>query len=175
MHRNNAICKMKQKLLDIFIYVKSSFYGNSFSKKKLTASEDTLLDNFLEKTKGWDINTYWNFILFSFERRSKQRTLYNINLSWIFGDKALKCWKSRDDFWDYYVNKFKVKYRLINPYNNDCYIITDNYREEQRLKYFNSPKGYLYCRSFGGVLFDGLCETCSICEYKNVCESGEFS
>lgn len=163
---------MEKKLLDLFLYVKSSFYGNAFYKPFLTPSEETLLKNFVKKTTGWNEDSYWNFILFSFERRKDQSTPHAISLSWIFGEKSLQAWRNRSEKWVYFVDQFKSKYRLVNPLKESSKVISEEYMETQRSKWVNTARGFLNCSSFGKMIYNQMSPSCSGCEYKKICAGG---
>ena len=67
----------------------------------------------------------------------------------------------------YYTQNFKYIYGLKNPLLHSYeYEMSEQYKVLQRRKYFNSIRGFLYCESFGGTLYDKKNSDCIACRFN---------
>ena len=66
------------------------------------------------------------------------------------------------------MHDFKRKYNIQNE-EEPPYKMGEEYKDSQRSMFYGTERGYLYCLSFGGYLFDIKNSLCKKCIYKNYC------
>jgi hypothetical protein len=109
-----------------------------------------------------------DFVVYGFFCLGETRNLDKFSLSWIFGPKILNRYANASTQELFYLHDFKRKYNIQNT-EEAPYKMGEEYKDSQRSMFYGTERGYLYCLSFGGHLFDIKNSLCKKCIYKSYC------
>lgn len=117
-----------------------------------------------------NIQDIWMYIAFSFMCRSGNYSRFNVvPLNHIIGKNAFKRWNERSRELEFLTLRFIMSKGLSNPLRIIKVELSNGYLKQQREKYLNTPRGYLNCLSFEGLLYDK--EECKKCRYNYTCKT----
>lgn len=136
--------------------------------------EDKTIETFLTKLKnqGVDINLierdyFWNYIVYQIKYWVEKKTRFNgkIYVSWVFGDKAIKRWLSKNENYLYFSEQFLREYDIKRPIQYYAFKVD---LQKKRELYSSSEEGYLLC--IEEDLFSLKSSICKKCKYLNICK-----
>lgn len=121
---------------------------------------------FLEKHPNI-IGKLYNFITFIFVLRTSKYSRYKvIPFTQFTSENAYKLYSEIDSQQSYFISKFQIENNLKNPIIEET-VLSEEYLDLQRQKYFGEPRGFLLCRSFGGLLYNR--GKCIRCKFNYIC------
>lgn len=124
--------------------------------------------SFLEKHHSLTSDLY-GFISFIFFLRTSAKNRYIvIPFVQFISENAYKRYQSRSQQDDYFTSRFLYEREIGNPTAEKEEKLPIEYLDSKRAKYFNTPRGYIECESFNGVLFDEM--KCKECKYNYLCK-----
>lgn len=109
----------------------------------------------------------FEFITFvAFKRIESIRKYGVVPLNHFTSDKAVKTYQERSKKLDYRFSEFQSQWRFQNP-TDQRFVLSEEYKDRQRNKFFNTPEGFLFCEEYDGLLFHK--EKCKPCKYNYIC------
>lgn len=156
----------KKEFVSLYEYIQLRLLGFYQSLNLSTNKNRILVENFLRQV-DFDL---WEFLVFQFAFKYSKRSRFRIPpLCHIIGEKALKRWKERTSEQIFMVNRFVQDIGLYKPSKREDKIngVSESYLDEQRNKFFSTPRGFIHCQSYG-TLFDN--EKCKECKYNYICK-----
>lgn len=127
------------------------------------------IERFFENSKIQTVDEIWNYLLFQIVlSNNKYSRKQSITLLKCISLNAIKRWNERTDEKLFLVSKFQRSRGLKNPLQDDKHIYSEQYLNSQRRKYWNTPRGFILCGEFNGLLYHKI--RCNGCQYREVCE-----
>lgn len=158
----------EEEFIEIYEYIQGSLISNpgySLLKKRDNAKK---VKSFLDKHTDLTLPMY-NFITFIFVLRTSKYNRYKIiPFNQFTSENAYKAYKERDSQQIYFTSKFQMDHNLSNPIKQSC-VLSEVYLDEQRQKYFGTPRGYIICSSFNGILYNR--GKCMRCKFNYICSN----
>lgn len=167
---------MIEEFCEIFEYLKQRMTCSPNYSLKRKKKDVQLIEKFFFNSKINSIEELWQYLLFQFVlSENNYSNRYSLTLTKIISLNALKRWNERTKEKLFYVSKFQRDRSLVNPLkgNNSEHIFSDRYKDFLRHKFWNTPKGFIFCGEYNGILFNEL--KCKDCYYYNACKNGRFS
>lgn len=159
---------MTEEFVEIFEYLMQKVYS-PYYHVKMTSRNVNAIIRFFENSKIDSVDEIWKYLLFqlvlSMNRYSNR---YSVTLLKCISINAIKRWNERTEEKMFLVSKFQRVRRLENPLQNKVHLYSERYLNEQRKKYWNTPRGFIHCGEFNGILYHKI--RCFGCRYKESCE-----
>lgn len=163
---------MIEEFCEIFEYLKQRLTCSPNYSLKRKKREIQLIEKFFLNSNIKSTNELWEYLLFQFVLSGNNNiSRYPLTLTKIVSSNALKRWNERTREKMFYVSKFQRDRCLINLLKKDeeSYF-SDRYKDFLRHKFWSTPKGFIFCGEYNGILFDEL--KCKDCYYYNACKNG---
>lgn len=113
----------------------------------------------------------WNYTVHAFWCYDGKLSRRNVELNWIYGQRMVGRYRNRTEDQIYRLQQYKESKAIKNPLKEGYELsLSDAYKDKQRKKYWNTPRGYLNCLDFGGFLYDEKNVYCKNCRYKKHCD-----
>lgn len=161
---------MLENFIEIYEYLIQRVNSNPMYGMKRTMQNYKQISNFLERSNIQTAETLWQYLLFQVVLCDNQRkNKYFSTLSNFVSKNALERWKNRTDEMMFLVSKFQRERGLRNPLVKDSHEFSEEYKDLQRNKFFNTARGFIFCGEFNGLLYDKV--KCFRCRYKHACKS----
>lgn len=154
---------MKRNIISIFRF----FTIKVFNQGSIEVN-DRALGYFIRVYKN-QINEkfIWEYIAFQMAYWYDKNTKFNLQASWIFGDKAINRWNSKQDNWEYFTQQFLNKVGIERPISFYKANLV-NVFEEERARYFNTDDGFMNCLL--NACYSEHSNYCKICDFKDICK-----
>lgn len=151
-----------------FVDLIEMFYARIFNYPtyQLSSLQKRKVRDFVEENDGFDSFEYLAFI-FSY-RATHNRSGKVFPLNHIIGENALKRFRTRTKEQSYMTSVFLQK-RGIQDIRPKPFLLSQEYLDEERQKYFDTPQGFLNCYSFRGLLYNE--EKCKECRFNKTCKN----
>lgn len=161
---------MLEEFCEIFEYLAQRLNCSPSYEVKRIPKNLKAINRFFEETKINSIDGIWEFLLFQavlsenrYSRRVSFTLLKSISLN------SIKRWNERTSTRSFIVSRFQRDRRLVNPLKSNKYSYSKEYIEYQRKKFWNTPRGFILCGEYDGLLYDEI--ECKDCQYKQACKS----
>lgn len=113
----------------------------------------------------------WNYTVHAFWCYDGKLLRRNIELNWIYCQRMMERYRNRTEDQIYRLQQYKESKTIKNPLKERYELkLSEEYRNKQRRKYWNTPLGYLNCLDFAGALYDRENPLCKNCRYKKYCD-----
>lgn len=116
----------------------------------------------------------WNFSVYAFWCHEGKLARRKIELNWIYTEAMYERYRGRTAEQTYELQQYKESKSIRNPLKEKYVLsLSPEYKEYQRRLFYNTPRGYLNCLEFAGVLYDEGCAHCRNCRYRKHCADGK--
>jgi len=159
---------MLELVIDKFSRVFSIIYKK---KPNITSKDYKILEGFVNKHSNKGERWFIDLIDFTFEYYSSLNTQQNVQVNWVFGEKAVQRWERRGENWGYWVKVFRDKNGISEPEIPVEKVSEESkrqFRERERKRFFNTDKGFVHCQDL--TLRKDLNCVCKYCNFKNICK-----
>ena len=160
---------MLDEFIELYEYLVSRFNSNPLYELKRTVQNKKLISNFLINSNIQTSESLWRYLLFQFVLRENNKSnKYFLTLSNCVSKNAWKRWEERTDEMMFIVAKLQREKGLRNPLIKETYQFSEEYKDMQRHKFWNTPRGFILCDEYDGLLYDRA--KCFQCRYKDACK-----
>lgn len=163
----------------IYIYINRKVTGDRNFIINSNKRNDTYLQSFeRDLGKFYDIDSIGlqfliEYFIFQFQYWHDKETKRKMTLNWVTGEKAIKRWIDRVEYYRIFNRDFLKKYGILiddllslcSNYNRKLKI---NHHEEVEKLRFSGTKRLVHCLEFTS-LFHPLSKTCISCKYSEEC------
>lgn len=158
----------KELLKSVFNDVYVRVYGDEyrFGNEKVEKS----LDKFLGLIDFvFDENWVYDFVIFQFEHyRGIKSQFDRVYVNWVFGESALKRFKTRTEEQSYYADKYRQELGIILTKFSS--IVIFDYENRERRRFDDMGRQFLHCHE--NDLFD--VDTCQFCQLYQICSERDL-
>lgn len=153
------------EVISIYQNVSSKFIGQELNH--ISPYMVGKVNKFIKETSNWSMVDYHKYTIFVFNILAWNNQA-NITPSLVYNSKFLEKY-AKSKYVDFIIEKVSEERGINLPnYNPPISGISKAYLIKQKKRYFNTPRGYIYCQSFGDSIKANDI-VCNRCIYKQNC------
>ena len=132
-----------------------------------------VLENFcdiLDKEIGIESvgeNFIFDYTVFQFRYYEDKKTARDVQLNWIYGQKAWCRWKNKNEHWNYF-NSLYCQNKAISKPEYKVNIDEEIYNDRERNRYYGTNLGQYYCQKMA-LNSNRKSKLCRFCKFKKEC------